>query len=132
MSGWLLLVPFQASSSALMMVMATDECGQILAPEKLLEIGMLMKILHGALVVALIIELVIPKASWSAWVLVSLPTAGFLLVTSAIAILNADFLTRCDIFILSPTTTAQLNILTVAALGFLGVKRLRQEGMASI
>lgn len=124
MSVWLVLVPFQASFDALT-TMTTDGCGQILYPEKFMVIGPLGKILNGMLIVALIIEIAIPRAAWSAWVVASFPVAGFLLATAAIAVLNAKFLTRCDIFVLSPAHTALLNILTVAGLGVLGWKRLR-------
>ena len=124
MTGWLLLVPFQTSFDSLML-MTTDGCGQILDPEKFMEIGRLKKVLFWMLIVALIIEIAIPRAAWSAWVVASFPVAGFLLATAAIAVLNAKFLTRCDIFVLSPAHTALLNILTVAGLGVLGWKRLR-------
>lgn len=130
MSGWLVLVAFQASLDSLM-ILTTDGCGQILYPEKLMQIGLLAKILQGMLAVALIIGIAIPRAPWSAWVVVSVLVAGFLLATAVIAVLNADFLTRCDIFVLSPANTALLNIVTVAGLGVLGWRRHAQQNVAS-
>lgn len=125
----LLLLPIAAGSEALRL-MTTDGCGQVLAPEMLRAIENFRVVLLGALALALALEIVSPRASLSAFVLVSYPLAGYLLSTAVIAILNRDFLMRCDVFTVDPATTAQVNIVTVVALGVVGTLRLRQKAKA--
>ena len=129
-SGWLLLVPFPISSSVLRL-MITDGCGQILQPETLQAVSMLESALKWALLAALLIEVLFPRASWSAWALVSFPIASFLMASGAIALVNADFLTRCDVLFPRPMTTLQVNVLSVIAMSAIGIKRLRQWGLSS-
>lgn len=129
MSGWLLLVPFPISSTVLRL-MVTDGCGQVLQSETLQTMNILSRVLQGSLIAALFVEILFPRASWSAWVLASLPIASFLMASGAIALPNADFLTRCDVLFLRPMTTLQVNILSVVVLGAISIKRLRQWGLS--
>ena len=122
-TAWL-FVPFEASTDVLR-IMTTDGCGQILHPEALSLIRLLVSFLRWSLAVALFIELVAPKARWSAWALVSIPVVGFLVASSAVALLNADFLTACDIFGLTPFDTASVNILSVVGVAFVSLKRIK-------
>lgn len=129
-SGWLLLVQFPVSSSVLRL-MVTDGCGQVLQPKTSQAIGMLASVLQWSLIFALFVEILFPRASWSAWILVSFPISGFLMASGAVALLSADFLTRCDILFPRPMTILQVNILSVVALGVIGMKRLRRWGLSS-
>lgn len=129
-SGWLLLISVPISSPVLRL-MITDGCGQILQPATLQSISMLESVLKWALVTALFIEVLFPRASWSAWALVSFPVASFLMASGVIALVNADFLTRCDVLFHRPMTTFQVNILSVVALSVISMMRLRQWGLSS-
>lgn len=86
---------------------------------------MLERVLKWALVIALFIEVLFPRASWSAWALVSFPVASFVMASGVIAMVNADFLARCDVLSHRPVTTFLGSIISVVALSVISIKRLR-------
>lgn len=87
--------------------------------------GKLSRLLQYALIVSVLVEFLAPKAPWSLWALVSFPVISFLLSSSAVYLMNADFLTNCDVFILGPAATVQINLLSITAIVFMSLKRMR-------
>lgn len=125
MSLWLVLGPLRMGFADLTWVFATDSCGQILAPERLQQLWILKLILQLGLAISLVVELLQPKARYSAWMVMSLFVAGFLLIACANAVLNADLLTQCDMHFLGPRTSVLIYLATVATIGSIGISRFR-------
>lgn len=125
MSLWLLLGPLRIGFADLTWVFARVSCGQILAPERLQQLRIPKLMLQVGLAVSLTVEILHPKARYSAWMVMSLFVAGFLFIACANAVLNADLLTRCDMHFLSPRTSVLIYLATIASIGLIGIWRFR-------
>lgn len=53
------------------------------------------------------------------------PVASFVMASGVIAMVNADFLARCDVLSHRPVTTFLGSIISVVALSVISIKRLR-------
>ena len=121
---WLYVVSFPLNWDSLWL-MTTDGCGQVMQPEKLPPLRLLMTSLIWLLIFAIAYDCLFPKSSWSAWV-VSLSVISFLASSVALILLHADFLTRCDVFIVNPRSLASSNIMTIAAVIAAGFRTMRK------
>ncbi|MBL9050263.1 MAG: hypothetical protein JNK19_09160 [Tabrizicola sp.] len=123
-SAFLILLPLQ-SSMRILQWMATDGCGQMLNKETHQAFFWLTMLLSLALLIAVGLEFVFPRARRSAWGIVAPPVAAYLLGVWAVSRLNVDFLTSCDSFFALDIAVG-LNLIGALIALWISWRRFRQ------